>query len=171
VTIETIAGDSVPSVLSMPAGYSDEARWVEREALKGRRRLYTSYSLGTLTPGVMDELNSIAAQCQRPNWDAQGASPLTPESLDLARRFLMALPLGVFLPTLGAEPDGEVTAEWYRSPRYVLSISFGPKGDLHYASLLGLRKAYGSEPFFGMVPERILGIIGEMGFLSRAAAA
>jgi hypothetical protein len=157
---------TIPATLE-PAGCSHEARLVEDRAFRMKQSLYASYSLGTLIPRVINELNSLASECQLADWDGHDASPLSSDSLDLARRFLLALPLGVFVPTLGAEPDGQVTAEWYRSPRYVLSVSFDPKGDLHYASLRGFEKDFGSLHFLGSVPKRILDIISEMGFLSR----
>jgi hypothetical protein len=53
----------------------------------------------------------------------------------------------------GAEPDGHLTIKWYRSPEETLSVSISADGDLHFAALLGLTKAYGTEPFVCGVPK------------------
>ena len=59
-------------------------------------------------------------------------------------------------PTIGVEPDGHITFEWYRDPGRVLSVSIGPDGDLHYAALLGgVSRVNGTEPFFRDVPKEI----------------
>jgi hypothetical protein len=44
-----------------------------------------------------------------------------------------------------------------------LSVSVSPDGELHYAALLGLSKAYGTEPFFGEAPRPILDLIFRVG--------
>jgi len=55
--------------------------------------------------------------------------------------------IGVSAANVGAESDGHITFEWYTSPRHILSISVSPDGKLHYAALIGSRKAYGTEDF------------------------
>jgi hypothetical protein len=49
--------------------------------------------------------------------------------------------------------------EWYRSPRRTLSVSVAPGDDLHYAALFGPSRVYGTEAFFGEIPEGILNLI------------
>ena len=121
--------------------------------------------------GVLEELEAVTAGCREANWDGYGAAPVRSESVRSAREFLLALPLGTEAPTIGAEPDGEVTLEWYRSPRYVLSVSCGATGDLHYAATLGMRKAYGTEPFFGAAPRIILEIVQDLRLYGKVVAA
>ena len=101
----------------------------------------------------------VLEECRVPNWDAQGAAPVTEDAYRVACRFLESLPLGIRAPSIGAEPDGHLTLEWHRSPRRTLSVSASPEGDLHYAALLGSSKAYGTEPFLGYPPKPILDLI------------
>lgn len=108
---------------------------------------------------VTDELSSVASGCGVPNWDGYGAAPVTEETYSHARSFLDALPFATPLPSVGAEPDGHITFEWYRSLRSLLSISVSAEGDLHYAALIGPAKAYGTEPFRGEVPHSVLDLI------------
>ena len=62
-------------------------------------------------------------------------------------------------PSVGAEPDGQITFEWYQSQRRILSVSVSQEGDLHYAALLGYSRRYGTEPFFGEIPADILKLV------------
>ncbi|MDQ6950427.1 MAG: hypothetical protein Q9M26_02035 [Mariprofundales bacterium] len=102
---------------------------------------------------------AIEEECEMSGWDGYNAVPVDPLSVSLAKQFLESLPLGCEAPTIGAEPDGQVTLEWYRAPTLMLSVSVSPTGELHYASLLGASKRYGSEPFSGVVPESVLDLV------------
>jgi hypothetical protein len=143
-------------------GASDTARFVFEEAERGRRRLQDSYFIGLAGKGVFDDLYSVAERCLMRNWDGYGAAPVSADVYALACQFLRALPLGIAAPSVGAEPDGHLTLEWYCSPRRLLSVSISPEGDLHYAALLGPNKAYGTEAFIGEVPRRILDLIHQV---------
>jgi hypothetical protein len=109
-----------------------------------------------------EEVAAISQECSSGNWDGYGAAPIGEETLFQACSFLEALPLGTRAPSVGAEPDGHITFEWYRSPRRTLSVSVSPESDLHYAALVGPAKAYGTEPFLGEVPQVILDLINRV---------
>ena len=123
------------------------------------QRIYLSEALGADCKKILQELFSIAEECKEPNWDGQGAAAVSPETYSLAYRFIEALPAGIPNFSLGAEPDGHLTLEWYRSPRRILSVSVSPEGDLHYAALSGARKKYGTEPFLSEAPKEIVDLI------------
>ena len=108
---------------------------------------------------VIDELSRVAEECRSANWDGYGAAAVAEDTFKQARSFLDALPVGTPAPSVGAEPDGQLTLEWYRSPRRLLSISVSSGGDLHYAALIGPAKAYGTEPFLGEAPQPIVHLI------------
>jgi hypothetical protein len=143
---------------STTGGLSKTARYVAQSASEGRRRLRESYMLG-LGSAVFEELATVAEDCRNADWDGYDALPVTQDTLRNAFCFLEALPLGTRAPSVGAEPDGHLTLEWYRSPRRTLSVSVSPEGDLHYAALFGPNRVYGTEAFFGDVPEAILDLI------------
>ncbi|MBI3902920.1 MAG: hypothetical protein HY306_08295 [Nitrosomonadales bacterium] len=139
-------------------GTSGAAEYVNRQIAEGRAQLRKAISFGAGTKAVED-LHGIATECSFNDWDGYGAQPVGRETIQQAERFLNALPLEMVAPSVGAEPDGQITFEWYQSPRRILSVSVSPEGDLHYAALLGYRKAYGTEPFFGEIPADILRLV------------
>ena len=116
---------------------------------------------------VVDDLYKTVEQCSSANWDGYGATPVIRETFMQACIFLEALPFGTTAPSVGAEPDGNLTLEWYWSPRRTLSVSISPEGELHYAALLGHRKIYGTEPLWGELSGIVLDIIRQIESLAK----
>lgn len=140
-------------------GASETAGFVAKQVERWRHQLQDSHTFGQQTKGSINEFYRVFEDCRGANWDGYGAVPVSQEAFRHAYRFLEALPLGTPAPSVGAEPDGHITFEWYQSPRRTLSVSISPEGELHYAALLGLKKAYGTEPFFGEAPKDIVDLI------------
>ncbi len=141
---------------------SETAQYIARQTDEEWRRMQATNSLGLGAMSDFDELYKTVKQCSSENWDGYGAAPVTTETFHHAYNFLGALPLGTIAPQVGAEPDGHITLEWYKSPRRILSVSISPEGELHYAALLGHKKRYGTEPFWGDVPDVITDIIHQV---------
>lgn len=139
-------------------GFSDEAQFIDEVTSANRRTLHASSAFG-IESIVRDELGTVWEECKGPNWDGFDALPVTHDTLRNAYTFLESLPLGCPRPSISAEPDGQLTVEWHQSKRRTLSVSVTPDGDLHYAALLGPGRAYGTEAFFGEVPDAILDLI------------
>src|SRR5439155_24277094 len=145
---------------SRTQGFNVEAKVGAQAAQEERRRLVRTNALGN--EAVFDELGTVWEDCREPNWDGYQAVPVDQDTLRNAYVLLESLPLGFPPPSIGAEPDGDLTLEWHRSPRHTLSVSITPIGDLHFAALLGPNRNYGTEAFFGDVPERILNLIQQV---------
>lgn len=103
-----------------------------------------------------DELAEVANSCASPDWEAHGSEAVKPQTVGHAHRLIEALPSGYPLPSLGAEPDGHITLEWYRATDRLLSVSVSPDGILYWAALLGDEDPRGSCHFDGEVPDTIL---------------
>lgn len=140
-------------------GASVTAQFVSEQTQQSRRQLQGSFVLGQGGQAAFDQLYLSYQACKETDWDGYGAVPVSENTYILACQLLEALPLGTPLPSFGAEPDGHLTMEWYRSPRYKLSVSVNPTGNLHYAALLGAGTAYGTEPFWGEAPREIVALI------------
>lgn len=66
-------------------------------------------------------------------------------------------------PSIGAEPDGALTFEWYRSARQTLSVSVHGSRVLHYAALLGTERICGTEAFRARMPLALRDLIARIG--------
>lgn len=140
-------------------GISAYASFLRAQMGKAVEDLEKPLSLRDGRAEILQDLESFAESCSRPGWDGYGAEAVSPRTLENAQSFVNAFPQGIPMPTIGAEPDGHLTLEWYRSPNWVLSVSVTPENKLCYAAILGNSKAYGEEPFLGWIPERLMGII------------
>jgi hypothetical protein len=138
-------------------GFSDSARYLSDAHRQSLRQFDSSAAYGKQP--AYDELAAVWEECRTPNWDGRDAHAVEPETLHSAYRCIEALPLGCPLPSVGAEPDGHITLEWYSAPRCTLSVSISPDSMLYYAALFGASDVRGSEPFFGDVPKMILILI------------
>lgn len=138
---------------------SDASGYVAKKIAEVWEHLRGSNSLGAGIGAAAEELRGVAEECGSAGWDGYGAAPIAQETIRQAERFLNALPLGMIAPSVGAEPDGHITFEWYRSPRRILSVSISREGEIHYAALLGTSRHYGTELFFGEISSDILNLI------------
>ena len=148
---------------SLSQGASETAHFIDWESGDARRQLNSSLSLGLGRTGVYEQLWDVAEECGTAGWDGTSARPIGTDTYRNAYRFLESLPLGTSAPSIGAEPDGHITLEWYSHPHRTLSVSVSPEGELHYAALLGASKQFGTEPFFGESPRVILDLIQRVG--------
>lgn len=135
-------------------GFSDTAEYVRKSAEEGRHRLQRSNAFG-IESALRSELASVWDDCRHANWDGYEAKPVDQGTLRNAYTLLESMPLGFPRPSIGAEPDGDLTLEWHRSARRTLSVSVDGDGNLHYAALLGPNRRYGTEAFFGECPDAI----------------
>jgi hypothetical protein len=132
------------------------------------------YFITHVSPASADEsatareqaLLALAVQvesCAKPGWDGYGAEPVAQEAYRHTHRVLESLPASLPMPSVGAEPDGHLTLEWYRSPSRVLSLSIGPEGELNYAALLGHNsRRTGTEVFGSELPHDLLELIHDV---------
>jgi hypothetical protein len=143
----------IPTLATGTTGFSKEADFIKKENKNNLSQLHKSFALGL--GGVFIELDNVQNECSVENWDGYGALPINKTSANNTEELLNALPIGLTAPSIGAEPDGTITVGWYNSPQKALSISISPENDLHYAAIIGLRRIYGTEPFFGTLPRAI----------------
>jgi len=109
---------------------------------------------------MFQALAAQAEACKKPGWDGYGAEPVTLDAYRCAYRLVESLPSGIPMPEVGAEPDGDLTLEWYHSPSQVLSVSVSSTGEVNYAALLGeSSRRTGSELIQDRVPADLLQLI------------
>ena len=129
----------------------NNSQYFSQSAVLGKRSAY-------------NELIELWDECQSLDWDGYGALPVEEKTFQNAWAVINALPLSYPLPSLDAEPDGHITLEWYRHPRWLFSISVSPEGYLYYAALFGEDSTNRSEFFLGEISTRIINLIEQVNF-------
>jgi hypothetical protein len=147
---------AMPSPIS---GYaSEEADFVAQQIENSLDILQESNTLG-FTTRTLQKLYEVLLECYFEGWDGERAKPISVEVLQCAKRFISSFPLGMEVPEVGAEPDGAITLEWYRSPNKVVSISINPDEWIYYAALIGTSKRHGADYSLMGISDDLLKII------------
>jgi hypothetical protein len=141
---------------SLDQGVSGDADDLRKSMEAVLEIVYGSLSVGGPRKSTLEALYISVARCWHENWDGYGAKSVNHYSYFYARQFLDILPLGLPNPDIGVDPDGEISFEWYCSPRRVFSISVAPNGDLNYSGLFGANTVYGTESFGDELPLALL---------------
>ncbi|MFH7245685.1 MAG: hypothetical protein ACHWZW_22870 [Spirulina sp.] len=144
----------------LPRGVSPTAAYIDQVSRNNQQ--YFAHTAALSKQPAIDDLVTLWAECKTSNWDGYDAFPVEESTLNYTYAVIQALPLGFPLPSVGAEPDGHLTLEWYRDPHWTISVSISPDGVLYYAALLGNSDPRGSEPFLGTIPRRLLSLIQEV---------
>jgi hypothetical protein len=140
-------------------GASEEARFVKNMEDELQNNLRSAVSIGSPLNKVVAEIKDVIAERSLHKEKGRNYAPLKQRAQQDAFRLANVIPLGFPPPMIGAEPDGDITFEWYKNPNWTLSVSVDGQGNLHYAALLGADCAYGTEAFVGLVPRRILDLV------------
>lgn len=111
---------------------------------------------------LLYKLDALFEENSFNGWDGYDAVPIQIGSYNYSKQFILAMPDSLSIPSLGADPDGEITFEWYRSSDKIFSISISSDGFLNYAYLNGLSKEYGTEPFSGFLPQKCNDLINKI---------
>ena len=144
-------------------GASPTAGFIAQESMARRDHWLNTQTFGQKFVGSLRELHQVFNECKKDNWSGYESMPVSNAAYEVACRFLEALlPFSLPAPSIGAEPDGHITFEWYSTPFQTLSISISPESDIHYAALIGTNKAYGTEHFYGDIPPQIIGLIARV---------
>lgn len=98
-------------------------------------------------------LDQAFEEASVPHWDGYDAAAVTREAYEAAKAFLEALPASWPSPDIAADPDGEVSFEWSRSPHRTFVVSVGPGGVANYAGLFGRARIHGMEPLLDRLLE------------------
>lgn len=105
---------------------------------------------------ALEELEKVYEECSEANWDGYGAMPISRATYSKARKLLRMMPSSLPRSDISAEPDGEITFEWYKEKYFVFVISVGSDNLITYAGLFGeSNKIHGTEYFADELPEII----------------
>ena len=121
---------------------------------------------------LKNKIWTVYDECQYDNWDGYQATRVTSEAYAMALKLAEALPEDLLKEDIdvGADPDGDVTFEWYYNESLYGSLCIGEDGHLIYDKVFGfdanddLNITLQSTKFDGKtIPEEILEIIRSIG--------
>lgn len=152
-----------PAVISGCSGQDFSAgNFIDQQMSELSTHLQKSKVLGFAARGVFGELEKTFSECGVDGWDGGKAKAISGEVLWNAQVFLESFPWGSESPEIGAEPDGAISLEWYRSPSRVVSVSINPGGWVYYAAIIGAKRRHGVDPVSFFVSGDLLDLIGEV---------
>lgn|GEM_PF-4712275 len=122
----------------------------------------SSVTYGEPWNAALAQLAEIWKETSLPNWDGYGAPALTPDVFHCAVQFVQTIPFDVPQPEIGASSAGDITFEWAQTPRRIVSVGISPNGELHYASLNGVRRNFGSFPLDGTFDPHLRALIASV---------
>lgn len=86
---------------------------------------------------ALAELKEVYQECRSPDWDCYNALPVTKETYEAAREFVLSIPDEAMFPDFGAIPDGSITFEWYFDREHSLTASISQDKELCSAMICG----------------------------------
>ncbi|HPE81915.1 MAG TPA: hypothetical protein PKZ35_18145 [Gammaproteobacteria bacterium] len=117
------------------------------------RDSHTWNSLTFLYP----ELQEILSECSSENWDGENGCAITAPTYTEAVRFLEELPVGMPIPEIIPESDGDIGFEWSNGKGRVFVASVSGDGCITYAGVFGRsKKAHGVETFDESIPQSVV---------------
>lgn len=139
--------------------YAETMDQAARSSFKTMQR--ESFALGKQQ--ALEELSDVYHECNEEGWDGYGARPVEQETMRCAYLIIQTLPPRFPLPSIAADPDGQIALDWRISPQRMLSVSVDPTGVLHYACIRGRNnKDHGTIPFFDSAPDKLLQLVREL---------
>jgi hypothetical protein len=140
------------------SGVSEEARAVDGAERNIAVHWEASRALFGRKEDALSELASVAEECERDDWDEEGAMGLHPDAVLAAQRFIRALPDDFPLPEIAPEPDGYISLDWIKSKSRMFSVSIGANSLLPFAWRNGVDKGHAVAYFDGRtIPLTLLG--------------
>lgn len=105
--------------------------------------------------GAINDLYALAAE--------EGVSLDRSPVFQMAKQFLLALPIDVTSPELAIDSDGEVVFDWVGRAGELFTASLRADGRLSYAARFSaLNKDHGTKVFSGELPPRVAQLIREV---------
>ncbi|MCX6968354.1 MAG: hypothetical protein NTZ46_11380 [Verrucomicrobia bacterium] len=153
---------TMPSAWDFPSPESGVGVEIHRKLSEMAADFRNTWTHGEHWNTAMSDLTDVAKECCHPNWDGYGAPAISPDTFRQAASFIESIPSDIPQPEIGASSDGDVTFEWAQSPYRVVSVGISSSGGLHFASLNGQKRCFGSMPFDGAFDSRLYSLIWEV---------
>src|SRR4051794_11357273 len=130
------------NVIGDGTAVSAEAGAVHKSAIAARESLEQSIALFGPQTTCISEILTIAAEHSQPNWNGEGADPVSPLATNQAVALIRALPRGFAIPEVGPDPDGSISLDWIDTRSRMLSVSVGVTDRLAFAWIDGTDRGH-----------------------------
>lgn len=145
------------SLARQGSAISTEAQSLRQVASDVVDHVERSQALFGSKAAAISQIWALANECDQPDWDGEGASPIEHATVFRALAFIRALPEWVPLPEFAPESDGSISLDWIQSRNHLFSLSVGASNRLPYAWLDGTDKGHAVDHFDGdIISTRIL---------------
>jgi len=81
---------------------------------------------------AQEALQVVYREATAPGWAGPGSNAVHPLTVEMAQRFLHALPMSMPAPEVNADPDGEISFDWNLGRDRLLAVSIGLSGRLSF---------------------------------------
>jgi hypothetical protein len=154
-------GFECPSFLTGPSGEGfdqDSSRKMVANIKKQIAQIWRpeSITFGRPLDELLTSLFEVFKECSFVDWDGYGASAVTEDAYEEAKKIVNLLPSSIKMPEIVAEPTGEIGFEWSSGKDRIFVISVGGKHRISYAGIFGGNRIHGSEYFGEALPSVII---------------
>ena len=153
---------TMSSVWASPSPESSVGVGIHQKLSEMAADFRNTWTHGEHWNAAMTDLAEVAKECFHSNWDGYGAPSISTVTFRMAAAFIESIPSDVPQPEIGASSDGDLTFEWAQSPYRVVSVGISPSGGIHFASLNGQKRRFGSMPFDGTFDSQLHSLISEV---------
>lgn len=138
------------------SGEADRIYDLYEEALKALRETEIISKDSEHIENAKKELNDVFTEACEENWNDEGAKAVSYDTYQKACEFINYLPKILPEAEISADPDGEISIEWYGKGNRVFSVSINDMGKLSFAALYGKKFLHGVDFFNCEVPDSLM---------------
>ena len=81
------------------------------------------------------DLEVLLKTAGKPNWDGEGADPVTEDAVKIAKEVIDDLPGDSGVPEISADPEGNVEFDWHLDNGTMLTVCIGQTGEIAISGL------------------------------------
>lgn len=141
-------------MFDIPPGVSDAAIITENYHAEIQAQIHQTAS--RYNHELESVLASVLKEGSSSNWLAEENILIETATIVMAKSFIESLPVSFQAPSIAPEPDGDLSIEWYKEKRRVLTASINSVGTIQWAALIGSEDPRGTVQFTGKAPDTIL---------------
>ena len=142
---------------------SRESQVLTRSLAAAQAQYDRSVALNGPKLALLSNLAALMDEHGQPNWDGEGAAPLSPQAARQVMALIRVLPDHLPLPELTPEVDGCISLDWIATRHRSLSVSVDATGSLPMAWIENGDRGHGVVHFDGTcVPRALLRTIADI---------